>query len=443
MLPPAGHPLASPVESVPADVLIFEETRWSRFLPVALTRPVFDLRVGTETLISRVERLLKKRTAAAHSPTRSLAGAWCRHGLTAAVSASTGLESNGPLKGATLLLNGRGIWRELPDAGPGGSWLGVAGPNGPVACLFADDDLAPKLQPADLISLGDGTDRFPTLPRRDVSNCVELLDWPWKLVQKNRELLLADLGSELRLGELPAGGLRAEGIYLLNSSQIRIGEGGKIWPANVIDAEEGPVWIGERVRILPHCSIQGPAFIGDDCLLQAGTVIRGGTTLGPCCKVGGEIEGSIFQGYSNKQHTGFLGHSYVGSWANLGAGCSNSDLKHTYGTVRVPINGTEVETVEMFVGALIGDHAKIGINCSIPTGTSIGFASAVSGSRCPKFVPSFAWIEEGRLEAYEPTRALAVAQRMMARRQKSMSDAEQAGFLASAAVARQWEQAAR
>ena len=105
------------------------------------------------------------------------------------------------------------------------------------------------------------------------------------------------------------------------------GSQSKIKPCVVIDATEGPVWIGRNVTIFPHSYVQGPAYIADDCLLQPGTTIHSGTTIGPGSKVGGEIEASIIQGYSNKQHDGFLGHSYLGSWVNIGADCLNSDLK--------------------------------------------------------------------------------------------------------------------
>lgn len=414
-------------------LLIFEDHLWTQFLPLTLLRPVFDLRVGVGTLARRVQNLRPEASGGGRS---SLTGAWCRPGLQEIAARATGLEVNAALKGPALLLNGRGIWRSLPDAGESGSWIGVAGAERQLACLFADAELARTLVPGDLLEPGS-SDRFAQLPRRDVSDCVELLEWPWNLVKKNQELLLTDLHAAALATPDEPEGPPGEGVYLLNRGGIRIGHGAKIFPANVIDADEGPVWIGDRVKILPHCSIQGPAYIGDDCLLQAGTVIRGGATLGPFCKVGGEIEGSVFQGYSNKQHTGFLGHSYVGSWVNLGAGSSNSDLKNTYGTVRVPINGMEVETGEMFVGATIGDHAKIGINCAIPTGASIGFSSAVNTVRSPKFVPDFQWLEDSRSVLYEPARALSVAEKMMSRRRILMSDAERAAFLEAAAVARQ------
>ena len=152
--------------------------------------------------------------------------------------------------------------------------------------------------------------------------------------------------------------------------------------------------------------------------------------LGPVCKVGGEVEGSILIGYSNKQHDGFLGHGYIGSFVNIAADCINSDLKNTYGTVRVPVNGREIDSGEQFVGLTVGDHSKAGINVSFPTGAVMGFCSSVVGAQCPKFVPSFAWIDSGRAVRYDAARGLAIAKTVMARRNLTMSPAEERVFLA-------------
>ncbi|MDQ3333319.1 MAG: hypothetical protein M3552_22185, partial [Planctomycetota bacterium] len=219
-------------------------------------------------------------------------------------------------------------------------------------------------------------------------------------------------------------------VYLLNRAGIHIGDGSRVKPCVVIDAESGPVWIGNNVRIQPHSYIEGPAYVGDGSLLQTGAVIRGGASVGPVCKVGGEVEGSVLVGYSNKQHDGFLGHSYIGSFVNIAADCINSDLKNTYGTIRVPINGQEVESGEQFVGLTVGDHSKAGINVGFPTGAVMGFCSSVVGAECPKFVPSFAWIDSGEWVRYDAARGLAIAKRVMARRHLTMSAAEEKAFLA-------------
>ena len=209
----------------------------------------------------------------------------------------------------------------------------------------------------------------------------------------------------------------------------------RIDPGVAVDSRDGPVYIDTGVRVRPHAFIEGPSCIGPGSILQPHASVRGGTTLGPACRVGGEIEASILQGYGNKQHFGYLGHSYVGSWTNLGAGCTNSDLKNTYGTVRVPVNGEEVETGERFVGMSMGDHSKAGIGVCFPTGATVGFSSSVAAAWPPRFVPSFTWIDGDRIEPYDRERALAVARRVVARRDYRMSTEEERVFSGVAGVA--------
>jgi UDP-N-acetylglucosamine diphosphorylase/glucosamine-1-phosphate N-acetyltransferase len=174
-------------------------------------------------------------------------------------------------------------------------------------------------------------------------------------------------------------------------------------------------------------------------------VIREGTTIGPVCKVGGEIEASIIHGYSNKQHDGFLGHSYLGQWVNFGADTVTSDLKNTYGTIRVSINGTGVETGEQLVGSLIGDHAKTGIGTILPTGCVIGvLANLFTSGSVPKFVPSFSWISECGRESCRLEKVLQTARIVMGRRGVELSDAElylleQTALLAREVEAAGWE----
>ena len=120
----------------------------------------------------------------------------------------------------------------------------------------------------------------------------------------------------------------------------------------------------------------------------------------------------------------------MGSWVNIAADCINSDLKNTYGSVRVPINGREVETGEMFVGMFVGDHSKGGINVSFPTGAVIGFCSSVFSPRCPKFVPSFSWVDGDQVDRYDEVRGLEIARKVMKRRNKVLSAAEEKAFMA-------------
>ena len=399
-------------------VVLYEDGAWRRFLPLTYTRAVFQLVCGMGDLAARARSLAPE------------VGLWCRPEIAALVEEQTGASVNRPLSGG-LLLNGRALWDSLPEVGPGDApWAGTI--DGRVACVWAGAGLAERLDAEKMLEEHRLESLLEGVPRRAVDGHGRLLDWPWELLHAHPGALEEDWGRGAGEGVF---GTVDGGAHLLNPAAVHVGRGSRLLPGAVVDAEAGPVWIGDRVRVLPHAYIQGPAYIGDGCLVQAGARLRHGTFLGPQCKVGGEVEGSILHGYSNKQHDGFWGHSYVGSWVNIGAGCSNSDLKNTYGAVRVPIGGREVDSGETFVGALVGDHAKLGVNLAVPTGAVVGFCSSVAAAGGPKFVPSFTWIAAGRGEDYDPERGLEVARQMMARRGRAMRPAEEEAFLRVARLA--------
>ena len=405
----------------PRNVVLFEDCGWTRLLPLVYTRGVFQLTCGMTPLWETARR----------ASVGCEFGVWMRDVLAELTREQLELPVNQPTAGDTLFLNGRARWRRLPDdrrdVPAGRGWVGTVKEDR-LACVVASAELSRELSPTVLLDETRTNEALEGLPRVDVSDAAELLDWPWQFVHANPGALLEDWRA---LGEtLDNGGRVDEGAYLLNREAIRIGSGSRLKPCVVVDAGPGPVVIGRNVTIQPHCYVEGPAYIGDGTLLQPGAVIRGGVTIGPVCKVGGEVEGSVLIGYSNKQHDGFLGHGYIGSFVNIAADCINSDLKNTYGTVRVPINGRNVETGLHFVGLTVGDHSKAGINVSFPTGAVIGFCSSIVGARCPKFVPSFSWIESGSWQRYDGARGLAIAKTVMGRRQLTMTPAEERVFTA-------------
>ncbi len=189
---------------------------------------------------------------------------------------------------------------------------------------------------------------------------VTLIDHPWDLLTHQRAALTEDfaaLGRALEADVMP-------GAHLLAPENIHLGGTAgsiKIWPGAVLDAREGPIIVEEGTEIRANSVITGPVAIGPHCVIRTGADIRGETVLGKNCKVGGEVIGSVFLGNANKQHQGFLGQTIVGEWANLGAGTTTSNLKNTYGPVKMPINGRDEPTGRQFLGSIIGDHAKLGI----------------------------------------------------------------------------------
>ena len=182
-------------------------------------------------------------------------------------------------------------------------------------------------------------------------------------------------------------------------------------PGCVLDASKGPIAIGERATIGANAVIQGPCWIGPGANLAPLSMIRPGASIGAMCKVGGEISASIFLGYSNKSHEGFLGHSYIGKWVNLGAGTTTSNLKNTYGPITLKRGSREMSTGRRLLGALLGDHSKTAILTRLMGGSYIGYCTMLAGSTAaPRFVPSFTfWTDKGAV-AYEREKAVEVAQ---------------------------------
>jgi len=211
---------------------------------------------------------------------------------------------------------------------------------------------------------------------------------------------------------------------LYNPDQIYIGEGANI-KSCILDADEGPIYIGNNVTILPGSVVRGPAAILDDSVISIGSKIRANTTIGPCCKVGGEVNQVVFQGYSNKSHDGFLGSSVIGEWCNFGAGSNNSNLKNNYSGVKLwdYEAGKFSETGLQYCGLIMGDYSKCGINAMFNTGTVVGICANIYGNGyMPKFIPSFSWggNNEGFVD-YQMGKAIETIKTVMARRRKKFN----------------------
>lgn len=199
---------------------------------------------------------------------------------------------------------------------------------------------------------------------------------------------------------------------------IYVGKNVRIDPC-FIDTSSGVVIIDDHAHIMQGAMITGPAYIGPHSVIKMGAKIYGPVALGPYCKVGGEVSHTIFQGYSNKAHDGFIGHAFISEWVNIGADTNNSNLKNTYGPVKMwdYVEKRFVNTRMQFLGLIIGDHTKVGINTMFNTGTVIGVSANIFGSGFPRtFIPSFAWGGPQGFITYNVERSLDTARRMMARR---------------------------
>ncbi len=204
------------------------------------------------------------------------------------------------------------------------------------------------------------------------------------------------------------------------SGDIHVARTAKVHRMVSLDAADGPIYIDSGAEIRPFSSIKGPCYIGPFSVVDRAKVTK--SSIGPQCRIGGEVEGSVFQGFANKHHEGFIGHSYVGEWVNLGALTTNSDLKNNYGNVRLQIGQEKVETGLTKLGCFIGDHTKLGIGTLIPTGCVAGsFVNFAGGGMMPSYVPDFTWLTAGRQEPYELDKAVATARAVLGRRNVKMA----------------------
>lgn len=236
--------------------------------------------------------------------------------------------------------------------------------------------------------------------------------YPWEIIKDIEKLIEEDIENHGIKGEI------LKGAVIYGESNLYFGKNSAIEAGGLIDARTGKIYIDEEVRIKGPTVIEGPCFIGRGTIVD-GAKIRPGCAIGEVCRIGGEIEATIIHGYSNKHHEGFIGHSYIGEWVNLGALTTNSDLKNNYSNVRVQIKGKTIDTGLLKFGCVIGDHAKTGIGSLINTGSIIGiFANIFGGGVTPKEVPSFSW---GYEDVYRLDKLLEVMKKVMKRRDKTPS----------------------
>jgi len=394
---------------MPFDVCIFEDEHFNRLNPLTLTRPAFELRCGISLLREKILR---------HFPGSRL-HLFCREYLADVLRETVPSVPVNKIDSAQcLFINGRFIFGEkLPGSTFGGMvWKN----NGEVAAAWIGDSrIASVAQNKDGIIPNSW---FDGLPVEEIDGTF--IRYPWDLVHHNPSQIKSDFTSFNRGGQI--FGKIYPHVTLLEEKNIYIAAGAKIKPGVVLDAEDGPIFIDEGATIMANASLQGPLFVGAKSTIKMGAKIYEGTSIGEWCKVGGEVEESIFHSYSNKQHEGFLGHAYLGQWVNLGADTNNSDLKNNYGTVKVYVNGEMVDSGSLFVGLTMGDHSKSGINTMFNTGTVVGVMSNVFGAGYPeKFIPSFAWGCVESMETFALEKALDVAHRVMARRKMAPSAAQE------------------
>jgi len=389
-------------------ICVFEDNGVGKLGPLSLTRPAFGLRCGAATLLERQLRLFGGAEA----------GLWVRPELAGLCRREhPGLPVNEPGwlgRGPVLLVNARWL---APAALPAlGERPAVGLASGEVAFVLLGAAEAHALTAGDLP--WRPAEWKQVLPHVEAGGRV--VEYLWELVEANGDALERDY-EHWRAARAVRG---AEGLTVVGPPQrFLAAPSARVEPLVLVDTTGGPVLLDDGAVVQAFSRLEGPCYVGPGTRLHAARVRD--VSFGPQCRVGGEVEASVVQGHSNKAHEGFLGHSYLGEWVNLGAGTQTSDLRADYGPVSVPAHGRRVDTGRAKVGSFVGDHVKTSLGVLLNTGTAVGPFGLLltSGGLLPRWVPPFGQYAHGRLEERSDLRAMfATAAAVMARRGRGWAE---------------------
>jgi UDP-N-acetylglucosamine diphosphorylase/glucosamine-1-phosphate N-acetyltransferase len=358
-------------------IILFEDKKWSHFLPLVYTRPVGALRIGMSTIAEKYTRLFDANVChetrpylrALFPPADEQAGLRINARLIPDAQVKSAIESL--LPGQTLK------WNETTLATNGQ-------PSGEFEVAFTGEPL--------------------------------LLENVTDLFMHNAKAISLDF-EERTKGKLSEP-LHDSNVLIGPADRLFISPGVTIY-ASSINTLDGPVFIDAGAEIMEGSHIRGPFYLGEHSTLKMASKIYGPTTIGPHCKIGGEVSNCVIAGYSNKAHDGFIGNSVIGEWCNLGADTNTSNLKNNYSKVKTwsYTHQRYEDTGLTFCGLLMGDHSKCGINTMFNTGTVVGVSANIfGGSFPPKHIPSFTWGGNEGFEEYSLTKSLETAARVMSRR---------------------------
>ncbi|ACF46863.1 conserved hypothetical protein [Prosthecochloris aestuarii DSM 271] len=395
-------------------IVIFEDETAYSLTPLSDLKPVVALCTGAGSLLDK----LLFHTAGYSHPlfhVRSYLRPFYRNRLSLFEQASSPDQD-------LLLINGRLLFSAEAAR------LCMETPLSPGSSVLQGGDLIVSRVAAGVVTRQDGTlpdciDTAEICSKTAVSEVsgFSLITRLWDVIDFHEKQLQRDAGM-FPLGRID--GCIEEGAHLINRERISVARGAVVRPGAVIDASEGFVALGCGAVVEPQAVVAANVVIGDGARVKMGARIYNNVSIGCSSKAGGEIEDSIMESYANKQHDGFLGHSYISSWCNLGAGTNTSDLRNDYKKVKLHIDGSETDTGMQFLGLLMGEHSKAAINTMFNTGTIVGTSSNVFGAGFPpKSIPSFAWGGGASgVVPYDIDRAVETARVVMGRRNIGMDD---------------------
>jgi UDP-N-acetylglucosamine diphosphorylase / glucose-1-phosphate thymidylyltransferase / UDP-N-acetylgalactosamine diphosphorylase / glucosamine-1-phosphate N-acetyltransferase / galactosamine-1-phosphate N-acetyltransferase len=389
-------------------ILLFEDGNVDRLFPITIGRPAFAIRCAGHRLIDWIERMGAPIAAVVR-----------RHLRGVQEMQYPQLKPSLPAGPTPLLL----INARLVPCRTNLQALAALVADRRFGAIRSDGELAAAFLPrTPEVAAPAGNERFdPIIAFRDelehsspLATPLKLFEYPHDVIRYNLDCIgdnLEDLISRPGLTEVRDGVFVAEGAVL--------GDYG------TTDTSKGPIVIDRGATIGPYCFLRGPVYIGPNSRVIEHSAIKDAVCVGHTVKLGGEVEASVIEPFTNKQHHGFLGHSYLGSWINWGAGTSNSDLKNTYGEVKMEYRGRKVSTGMQFVGCIIGDYSKTAINTGVFTGKTVGVCSMLYGFVTTN-VPSYVNYARsfGQVTEMAPEVMVSTQQRMFARRQQQPTRAD-------------------
>ena len=386
--PPMTSPLTPPV--------VLWDDGLARLGPLTHTRPAHDVRTGAFTLRERMETAGIKAILTIDAPGGAALDS-IEERLPLGTSEAVVVASSCVAHPAALTAIEPG--RRVVDAASGRF----------VACRVAREEIS-------------SISRNSFLEGAERSEAPCLLERPWDVIRHRDATLAMDLS--LLLASDRWARQTPPGVVVVGDGRVAIDPSADVLPSVVLDTSGGPIIIERNATVRPGAILCGPAYIGPFSTVLDRTLIKANTAIGPVCKVAGEVGGSVFQGFANKAHDGHLGDSWVGEWANLGAGTTNSNLLNTYGeiTARADAGAPRERTGLNFFGTIVGDHVKTAISTRLFTGTVLGTGAMIASTTPPDAsTPPFAWVTDAGTKTFRIDKFLDVARLAMARRDVEMS----------------------
>ena len=349
-------------------LIVFESGLRENYYPLSLTKPTFDLTLGTNSLLEFLESRFQSKSSGLFVPSYLEKLAAKEHGDI--------VNKHVPNKSIlinSLISQDQSIWRLIDEYGTDqrNRWF-LDSEKNPVFGIM--DEALPEQLSKKVMQ------RAKKKPLPVEAGKTALMKYPWNLVQENGNAITSAFQQGMETGGL-------QGDFETRGNKFRISPQAEIGRYVTLDSRGGPIIVEDDVEIQTFSHLSGPCFVGKGSKIRSAK-IRGNTTIGRDCRVSGEVEESIVSDFTNKNHDGFIGHSYIGSWVNLGALTTNSDLKNTYGNVKVSVKNRVVDTGANKVGIFVADMVKTAIGTLITSGRKLGVASHVFGF-VAKDVPSF------------------------------------------------------